>query len=194
MALPEYPFISVEDYFLLDSSSKGIRYEYMNGELWMLAGGSNAHSTISIRLSSVIEQHLENSPCLPYSSDVYLQISESCYFHPDIAVSCDSRDHEAEDAIQYPCLVVETLSPGTERRDRGVKFAIYQECLSIQEYALVDSLSIRVEVYRREDDGWKLHTYTSGDTVKLESISLEFPIERIYRGTKVPEGRKKRRK
>ncbi len=95
---------------------------------------------------------------------------------------------------KYPIMDVEVLSPTNESTDRGKKFIYYQDCPTIQEYVMVDSESIRIEVYHREEDGWKLHTYGPRSTVKLGSLGIEFPIEAAYRGTKLTGTRKDGRK
>jgi Uma2 family endonuclease len=195
MAVHKYPTIDIEDYLMLDQNSKNARYEYLDGELRMLAGGSAYHSAIITRLSSILERHLENGPCWVYNSDLKLQLSESRYVYPDIMVSCDQRDQEPHQTIiHYPSLVVEVLSPGTEATDRGEKLIYYQEYPAIQEYIIVDSQSIRIEIYHREDDGWKLRTYGPGSIVNLETFNIHFPINSLYRGMKLTGTRNNKNK
>lgn len=194
MAQYKYPIMPVEDYLILDRNSQHARYEYLDGELRMLAGGSPYHSAIIAYLAATLDKYLgEDSPYWIYNSDIQLQLSETCYVHPDLAVSCNEDDHEAEDAIRYPRLVIEVLSPSTEAVDRIKKFAYYRECPSIQEYVMVDSLSIHIEVYHREDDKWTLSTYGPGSIVKLESLNIEFPIKDIYRRMNLTGTRKNRK-
>src|SRR6266852_2802475 len=192
MALPNYPIMDVEDYLTLDRKSKNARYEYLDGELRMLAGGSTYHSAIIASLTGILNRWLENSPCWVYNSDIRLQLSESRYVYPDVTVSCDQRDQELDDMIHYPSIVIEVLSPSTEATARGEKFFYYQECPTVQDYVIVDSQSIRIEVYHREEDGWKLHTYGTGSTVQLESLGIQFPIDGVYRGMKLTGNRNKR--
>jgi Uma2 family endonuclease len=192
MALPKYPTMDVEDYLILDRNSKNARYEYLDGELRMLAGGSTYHSAIIANLTGILTGRLESGPCWVFNTDIRLQLSESRYVHPDVTVSCDERDQELDDMIHYPCLVVEVLSPTTEASDRGEKFSYYQECPTIHDYVLVDSQSIHIEVYHREEDGWKLHTYGPGSTVTLEGLGIQFPINAVYRGMKLTGSRNTR--
>lgn len=189
MAQYEHPLMDVEDYLILDRNSKENRYEYIDGELKMLAGGSTYHSRITMNLASPLHGLLSESPCHVYSSDIRLQLSEYRYVYPDITVGCDERDDKLDDMIRYPRLIVEVLSPGTEAVDRGRKFLYYRECPTVQEYVMVDSQSILIEVYRREDDGWKLHTFGPENTVKLESLNVSFPIDGVYRGMELSGAR-----
>ena len=192
MALPKYPNMDVEDYLLLDRNSKSACYVFIDGELRMLAGGSNYLSAFIANLTGNLTGQLASSSCWVFNTDIRLQLSESRYVHPDVTVSCDERDQELDDMIHYPCLVIEVLSPTTEASDRGEKLFYYQECPTIQEFLLVDSQSIRIEVYHREEDGWKLHTYGPESTVKLESLDIQFPIGAVYRGMKLTGSRNKR--
>jgi Uma2 family endonuclease len=185
MAQPHNPFISVEDYLILDNTSKEVRYEYLDGELHMLAGGSNDHSRIAVNLINILEQALEDSLCRVFNSDVRLKLSETRHLHPDTAVTCDQRDLEEEDAISYPSFVAEVLSPSTEAIDRGRKSIYYRQCQSIQEYLIIDSQQIYVELYQREKNIWKIYAYDSGETIRLECLDLQFPLERLYRKTRL---------
>jgi Uma2 family endonuclease len=98
-------------------------------------------------------------------------------------ISCDPRDLNARKFIQYPKLIVEVLSPGTEARDRGEKFINYQKLPSLQEYVLIDSEKMAVECYRRgEGRPWLYYPYTVGDAIALQSLEFEFPIESLYEG------------
>jgi Uma2 family endonuclease len=151
MALPEYPNIPIEDYLTLDHNSANARYEYLDGELRMLAGGSVYHSIIAANITGILYGLLgNNSPCTVYNSDIRLQLSKSRYVYPNVTISCDQRDQEQGDTIQYPRIVIEVLSPSTEITDRIKKFAYYRECQSVQEYIMIDSQKISVEIYRRE--------------------------------------------
>ena len=84
-----------------------------------------------------------------------------------------------------PTLVMEVLSPSTEADDRGDKFELYRRSDSLQEYVLVSADKIAIDLHRKDDHGeWKSIYYRSSDTVELSSISLTFPIEKVYRGIK----------
>lgn len=194
MALPKYSPMDIEDFFYLDQNSKNARYEYFNGAVRMLAGGSPYHAVIIANLTGILYGLLGDGPCYAYSPDAYFQIAESVYVHPDVTVSCDQRDLDSEDVIRYPRLVVEVLSPGTEASDRGEKSIYYQRHPTIQEYVIADSLSVRIEVYRRAKDKWILSVYGPDSTIQLESLGIQFPIAAAYRGTKLSGIRKNSRR
>ena len=179
MAQRKYPVMNVEDYLILNRNSKDIRYEYLDGDVRMLAGGSPDHSIIIANLTAT----LKGSQRRVYNSDVQLKLSEKRYVFPDITVSCDERDRNQKETIRYPLVVVEVLSPTTEATDRGKKAAYYRACPTIQEYVMADSEEVFVEVHRREEGRWTINTFEPGDTITLESLDIQFPIEDAYEGT-----------
>ena len=149
----------------------------------MLAGGSPDHSIIIANLTATIKGPLRGSQCRVYNSDVQLQLSKTRYVYPDITVSCDQRDQNQKETIHYPRVIVEVLSPTTEATDRGKKATYSRACPSIQEYMMVDSQEVLVEVHRREGERWTINTFETGDTIMLESLGIQFPIEEAYEGT-----------
>jgi len=183
MAQRKYSVMSVEDYLVLNRNSKDARYEYLDGELRMLAGGSPDHSIIIANLTAAIKGSLKGSQCRVYNSDLQLRLSEKRYVFPDVTISCDERDRNQKEMIRHPRVVVEVLSPTTEATDRGKKAAYYRACPTIQEYMMVDSEEVFVEVHRREEERWTINTFEPGDTITLESLGVRFPIEDAYEGT-----------
>lgn len=181
-ALPHRSTISVEDYLQLDRGSIEKRYEYIDGYVRMLAGGTPDHAKIGANIIGVLYGLLEGSSCSVYTSDVRVCLAETRYVYPDVSVSCDARDQEQGDMIQHPCLVVEVLSPSTEAYDRGRKLAYYRDCPTIWEYMLVDSQRQTVEVFRREKNKlWTYHAFGPGDEVELASLGVRFPLMKAYR-------------
>ena len=184
MAQRDYSNITLEDYLLLNQNSQSARYEYLEGELRMLAGGSANHSTITTNLTGILYGLLRGGACKVYNADMQLQLSKSRYVYPDVTVTCDPRDEEPEDdKLHYPTLVIEVLSPSTETVDRGKKLLYYQAHPTIKEYVLVNSQSTLLEVYRREDGRWTFSTYEVGDNVHLESLGVHLSVNDAYERT-----------
>lgn len=180
MALPEFSYVDVEDYLALDKAAKGVRYEYIDGTIRMLAGGSPDHAIITANLIAILNYALRGKPCIVYSTDVYFKLSESRYVHPDVTVSCDPRDKHKKDNIQYPRILVEVLSPSTEAIDRFEKLEYYPEIPTMEEYILVDSQKKFVQVYHRDDEIWTSRVYRPDNIVYLKSIGLEITFAEIY--------------
>jgi Uma2 family endonuclease len=83
--------------------------------------------------------------------------------------------------LTNPVVVIEVLSPTTEKRDRGAKFKAYKALPSVQEYVLIGSVDQAIEVHRREGTFWRQYHYRSGDQVELTSIGVRFPFDALYR-------------
>ncbi len=158
------------------------RHEYFDGEVYAMAGGTLVHGRIGLNVGSLLQSHVSGSDCITYNSDCKLGISEKGPFtYPDVSVSCDDRDRIAQQFIQFPCLIVEVLSPSTEAYDRGDKFKLYRRLTSLQEYVLVSSETQSVEIFRRRlADIWEFTAYGEGDRVILESIGLTVDVEAFY--------------
>jgi len=146
----------------------------------MMSGGSAKHAALSGNIYAILKGMLRGGPCRVYNSDVRVRVSEKRYFHPDVTVTCNPRDRGNVDLIQSPRLVVEVLSPSTEARDRGRKLQCYLSCLSIEEYVLVDSRSMRIEIYRKEHNRWMYDAFEADDEVKLSCLDLRFAVAEAY--------------
>ncbi|MFH7244334.1 MAG: Uma2 family endonuclease [Spirulina sp.] len=111
----------------------------------------------------------------------FMPMSPQDYLYPDVMVSCDARDKHAIKLIQYPCLIIEVLSPGTAAYDRSDKFTHYRQIPTLQDYVLIDADKISIDRYRRiADRHWDLQTYLAGESLDLPSINWEIPLEHIY--------------
>lgn len=158
-----------------------LRYEFVSGAIVAMTGGTLPHNDIAINLLTALRPHIRTQGCRINIADAKVQVTSSIYRYPDLVVSCDDRDRTALNAIQYPKLVIEVLSPGTEALDRGDKFKEYRSLPSLEEYVLINSTQINVEIYRRgEGRLWLYTAYQSPDLIKLESVGFEFPITLVY--------------
>lgn len=183
------PTLTPEEYFIWEEQQTE-KYEYINGEVYAMGGGSRNHSLISVRLITLLANYLENSSCETGNSDLRVNIPETNdYVYPDVSVTCDERDRTTTQYISYPCLIVEVLSNSTEAYDRGHKFRLYSKNPILQDYLLVSSTNVEIDLYHKNDGGeWVITNYQAGDAIELRSIGLRFPIEQVYRGLElVPE-------
>lgn len=190
-------YMTVEQYFALDESSDA-KYEYLDGYAYLLrppssfyeedaivdlAGGSTAHALLSMNIGHILAGALDESDCDVYTSDAKVKVAEKRYFYPDVTVACGEQDNSA---LTNPVLIVEVLSPTTEKKDRGTKFKAYRTLPTLQEYVLIASQSKAIEVYRREGLFWKQYSYHEGDTIELTSVGVSFSFERVYRRVRLP--------
>ncbi len=184
-------YMTVEQYLTLDESSDA-KYEYLDGYVFLLrppssdyddeaidmAGGSIAHAALGARMAALLVNALADSPCTVYTSDARLQLAEKRYLYPDVTVACGEQTGMM---LTNPVVVIEVLSPTTEKRDRGTKFSAYKTLLSLQEYVLIGSEERTIEIRRREGNFWRTYHYRSGDLVELTSLDVSFPFDEVYR-------------
>lgn len=166
---------------------QSIKHEYVHGEVFAMAGASDAHVTIALNIAMALRAHLHGGPCRVYISDMKLRVEEEdAFFYPDVFVTCAEADRPQTHCKSEPCLVVEVLSPATSAYERGAKFAAYRKLASLREYALIDPERLSVDLFRWDDERerWVLHPYEGGDAVELASVGLTLPIEALYEGVR----------
>jgi Uma2 family endonuclease len=180
IASQEY-YLSPKDYLEAEKTSQ-IKHEYIDGQVYAMAGASDAHVTITGNLFVLLRNHLRGSGCRVYMADMKASIEAlNRYYYPDIIVTCDLRDRESDYFKSYPCLVIEVLSDRTEAFDRGKKFSDYRHLDSLQEYVLISQDTMNVECFRRNEKGrWELYPYEQEQEIHLASIDFYCPIAAIY--------------
>jgi Uma2 family endonuclease len=163
------------------------RYEYVNGDIFAMTGGSLPHNQIALNLYNSLRPHLKSRGCRSYVADAKVRATEiNAYFYPDLVVTCNSQDLNARDAIESPTLIVEVLSPGTSNYDRDDKFTAYRTISTLQEYVLIDADKIVVNCYRRgEGRMWLYYPYQAGDTMRFDSLELDILVDDIYEDVKL---------
>lgn len=177
---PQHSRISVQEYLELERNSPEVRYEYIDGYAYMLAGGTVEHSIIIGNTFSELKSALRGGPCRVHTSDMRVQLNAHRYVYPDVSVSCDAHDYQGVITLEHACLAIEVLSTSTEPYDRGDKFRYYRTCPSIQEYVLISTRRPLVEVYRRVQDFWVYRSYALGEQVTLSSINVQLPVAALY--------------
>jgi Uma2 family endonuclease len=166
-----------------------LRHEFVNGRISAMTSDSIEHDAartlrerITANFSTMLQNHLQSSVCRVFGANIKVQILESnSFLYPDVSVSGDVQDRSASNFITHPYLIVEVLSPSTEADNRGYRFASYRQVTSLQDYVLVSTDSIGLDVYRLNEGGeWELSSYQSGAVVELNSVNFTFEIDRIY--------------
>jgi len=159
------------------------KHEYLNGEVFALAGAKDAHVTVCGNLFAHLHAHLRGGPCRPYMADMKVSVAKAnAFFYPDIFVTCDARDRETEYYKSFPTLIVEVLSESTAAYDRGNKFSFYRKLDSLREYVLVDPDSMSVDCFRLDETTghWVLYPFAAGEIVEFASLGFSAPIESLY--------------
>ncbi len=180
MAIEHPQTMMVEEYFHLEENDPDTRYEYIDGHVYAMAGGTANHDTIKSNLQRILWSLLRGGLCRVYSSDMKVFISETRYFHPDVIVTCDLGDRGTVQAIQSPRLVVEVLSPSTELTDRTWKLQNYRSHPTIEEYMLVDAKSLKIEIYHKEKNKWIYDAFENNEEITLNSLGVHFLLLDAY--------------
>lgn len=180
-ASPVQPHLTPEAYLEAEKSSP-IKHEYINGQIYDMAGASDAHVTLMLNLALILKNHLQGTGCRVYASDMKARIDLlNIFYYPDLLVTCDARDREFEYFKRYPCLIIEVLSNSTEAFDRGDKFLDYREIDTLQEYVLVNQKRQQIECFRRNSEGqWVLYVYRGDRDFELTSVGFTGSIDRLY--------------
>lgn len=162
------------------------RYELIDGQVYAMTGSSPEHADIAGNMYLLFREQMHQcGPCHVYQ-DQYVAIPGKPPVVPDVVLTCDISDRDKDKRlkpfkIQSPLIVVEVLSPSTEKYDRGEKFVGYQLCPTLEVYILVSQDEKYVEVYRREND-WRQERFSADQVIKLDRLDLEFPLASIYEG------------
>jgi Uma2 family endonuclease len=178
--LKDLPRLTPQEYLDWEERQEE-RYEYFDGEVYAMGGGSLVHADIALNIATAIKPQLK-SRCKVRNSDAKVAISEDGPFtYPDLSISCDDRDLSAQQFIRFPRSIIEVLSPSTEAYDRGGKFRLYRRLPSLQEYVLVSSELKSVEIFRRSESVfWEFTTYGEGEIFVLNSIGLTVAVDTFY--------------
>jgi Uma2 family endonuclease len=183
MSLPApQPFFDAQAYLAWEAE-QSTKHEYHDGEVFAMAGASDAHVTVALNIAMALRNHLRGSPCSVFISDMKLRVEEdNAFFYPDIFVTCADSDRGQSHSKSAPVLVVEVLSPATSAYDRGAKFAAYRKLPTLREYALIDPERLSLDLFRREGDSkrWVLHPIEAGGHVEWASVGLQVPLEALY--------------
>jgi Uma2 family endonuclease len=182
IASPQFNYLSPTEYLQLEEQSD-FKHEYIDGEVYAIAGASDRHVTIAGNLLTAIRNHIRGSGCRVYMSDMKAKIdTANRFFYPDVMVTCDERDKSNQNYKEYPCLIIEVLSDSTEAFDRGDKFSDYQQLDSLQEYILIGTKRQKVDCFRRNEAGfWVLQPYSlQNSAVWIQSVNLEIDFATVY--------------
>ncbi len=171
------------DEFLTWEHDQPERYEYANGVATMMTGGSAAHVTIAMNLAFALRQALRGTGCGPFGSDMKV-IANHTVRYPDISVTCRPVG-DRDDHLSDPILIIEVISPSTEREDRGRKKFDYFATSSIRQYAIIEQDEHLIDLYTRTGDRWTDEIIEGNSVLNLSSIGVEVTLDAIYEDTEL---------
>lgn len=184
-------YLTPEEYLALERQTE-TKSEYLDGEVFAMAGASLAHNQIVINAVLALGGRLKGGPCRIFSSDMRVKVSRSgLYTYPDLVVICGrpQLEDEQRDTLLNPILLIEVLSSSTENYDRGRKFDHYRMLESLTDYVLVSQDEAKVEHFARQPaDKWLLSIYKGLEAVALlPAIGCELPLTEVYDKIEFPQ-------
>lgn len=175
--------LSYAEYLALERETD-VRHEFLDGQVWAMAGGTPQHSAIKTNIATLFRDALRGTSCRPYDSDLKVRVGATgLATYPDLTVICGRLERDTEDtnAAVNPVLIVEVLSKDTERWDRGGKFGHYRKLPSLRHYLLVSQTEVCVEHFERQESGlWLFGEHGLGDMVRLGGLDIELRVDPIY--------------
>lgn len=184
--MPQH-YYSLEEYFALEDASDA-RFEYWDGDILCMSGGSRAHGTIASNIVISLGNSLRGGKCRAFIGDVAVYTPAlPPYRYPDASAACGELEFKhikGHDALVNPSLVVEVTSPSTAALDEGPKFVAYQAAPTLREYLIVSQDEPHVTHYaRRGGDTWERRDVTGPDaSAELESLGCALNLRDVYEG------------
>ena len=178
----EQKLMTVAEYLAFEERAKR-KHEYMDGEIFLMAGVKRNHSLIGGNLTTEISIQLRGKDCEVLGSDIKVLLREEHFVYPDVSVVCGEINFTANDTtLLNPVVVFEVLSKSTEARDRGEKAEDYFKLASLRDYVMIAQNRVRVEHFARQQDGkWLFEALESlADVLVLDSIGCRIPLTSIY--------------
>lgn len=171
------------DAYLAWENEQPDRNEFHRGEVFAMVGARRIHGCVVTNLSSELRVQLKGTPCRVFSEGMKVQPAADTILYPDLFVTCDKADLATEMIFRAPKLVIEVLSPSTQGYNRGLKFALYRQMASLEEYILVDPDTRRVEGFRRNAEGqWVLYDMSQDDTLIAASVNCRVAMREVFDG------------
>ena len=188
-ALPK-PIYSADEYLALEEKAEYRSQFYfgeifaMNGEFSAMAGSSRRHNLVEGNAYAYLHSQLRNRDCEIYQNDMRVKVGENFYTYPDVVVVCGEPQIEKKrgENLLNPVVLIEVLSPSTEKFDRGEKAQLYRSMPSLKEYVLISQDKPYIEHFIRQENGEWIFTEISemSDNLKFPAIECEVSLSEIY--------------
>ena len=186
---PPQTLVTVDDYLEGEQATE-VKLEYLAGQVVAMGGASDKHGLIAGALYAALLPAARRKACQLFSAEMKVRVDhdgESYFYYPDLLLSCQPDDKESAYYRRHPCLLVEVLSPSTERIDTREKLFAYRLLPSLREYLLLRQDRVQADLYQRSDAGrWQHHTFTQpGDLLALRCLDAAVSLRDVY--ADVPE-------
>ena len=170
-----------------------VRHEFINGQLYAMAGGTLAHAKICGNIFAAAKARLRGKRCNALNSELKVKVEATGdSFYPDATIYCPPSRFvgKGDHTLLTPSVLFEVLSDSTKKFNRESKMLFYQKIETLTDYVLVDAERICVEHFSRDslDEDWRWRLYTQrSHVVRFPKLELELPLEEIYEDVELIE-------
>lgn len=175
---------TVKEYLAYERETD-IKHEYIDGEIFAMAGGTDNHSEIAVNCTTELSVQLRGKVgCRRFNSDMKVKISERKYVYPDFSIVCGKAEFsdDAHTMLINPTLVAEVTSDSSKSYDKIKKAEFYRSLASLQIYLIIDQDRPHAELYVRQDKVWIFQEFNSlEDRIPLKVIACTLPMSEVYR-------------
>ena len=175
-ALRKITHLTEHEYLALELNAD-MRHEYIDGQLYAMAGASENHNLLSVNMASELRNQLKGTSCRTFMADMKVKVGKD-FFYPDVMVVCQ-EDNENEYYKNAPVIIVEILSKSTRRFDQTDKRLRCQRIPTLEEYVLIEQDKGEIEVFSKKDH-WQSFYYYLGDEITFSSLGVTVLVEDIY--------------
>ncbi len=174
-----------EEYLEFERAAE-TRHEFLDGHIYAMAGESLSHSRICVNIAAEMRRVLKGSRCEALSPNMKVRAeTKGLFAYPDLSIVCGEPvfHDEQKDVLLNPKVIIEVLSPSTQRYDQTKKFFKYRkEILSLTDYILVYQDIAFIEHHEKHDDDRWVHNVFDGlqDTLRIPSLECEIAMAEIY--------------
>ncbi len=188
-ALEKISYFTEEAYLHYEQTAL-IKHEYIDGQIYVMAGASQSHNLITGNLFFNLRNAKGKEECLLFASDMKLRIPFShSYYYPDVMLLCQRSSQDDDYYKHNPCFIAEVLSKSTQSIDKREKLLNYQKISTLRYYLMVDSTKQQVDYLQRDDVGdWQRATLEKDESliIQCKDYQATLTLESIYEDIKLP--------
>jgi Uma2 family endonuclease len=182
-ALRKLDYLTEADYLDYELSAT-VKHEYVDGQIYAMAGASEKHNLITGNVFSILRNASRGKGCNVFSSDMKLRIPDSrAYYYPDVMLVCQRSKDDDEYYKHQPCFIAEVLSKNTQATDKREKLLNYQKIASLRYYLIIDSTEKQIEYLQRDESGvWQSALLENGESliVQCSDYQAVLTLDAIY--------------
>lgn len=173
---------TVEEYIQHELKSQA-RSEFINGQLFEMAGEKDINNEIALRIAFILMQFLSGRGYGIYAHDVKVKIfGENKYYYPDVFITKELKTESNKYIKSEPLLIIEVVSETSQVNDYADKYIDYTKIPSLQYYIIIEPETTLITCYKRGENGeWVTSKYTHlEDVIKLDALDVSFPVKQVY--------------